>query len=248
MKTHSSESPADVWNWFLNQAKNLEPALLGSLSLRRTRCIRPNCSACASGEQPCQLRPVRPAEETTVRRLRSRRTRARSTSLLGSRASSRGTALPDRTSLCPSSETRAGQVERIRGRRRMPRTTQEQISFADWELLQQGIELEPVLQNISDFLDNHAEMVEAVRQDLERGLKNPRAGRSRLSPSQVLRSLTLRKVLERTRKTRSRNLLTELCIGELRKEIDRYCKLGDRVIDQARRRVLEGEQVPHEEK
>ena len=57
-----------------------------------------------------------------------------------------------------------------------------------------------------------------------------------------------RKVLERTRKTRSRNLLTELCIGELRKEIDRYCKLGDRVIDQARRRVLEGEQVPHEEK
>ena len=130
----------------------------------------------------------------------------------------------------------------------MPRTTQQQISFADWELLQQGIELEPVLQNISDFLDNHAEMVEAVRQDLERGLKNPRAGRSRLSPSQVLRSLTLRKVLERTRKMRSRNLLTELWIGELRKEIDRYCKLGDRVIDQARRRVLEGEQVPHEEK
>ena len=290
----------------------------------------------------------------------------------------------------------------------MPRTTQQQISFADWELLQQGIELEPVLQNISDFLDYHAEMVEAVRQDLERGLKNPRTGRSRLSPSQVLRSLILmrvknwdyrelreriadgftlrqftefycrrvpkhqafnrafnrltpqtlkavnelvvkvavdlgledgeqlrvdttvvqtdihhptdstllwdvvrvitrlvgylgkaaqqrlrgfhnrtraarrrmqeiqrltpkerqerqikkyrqliaiaeevvksaRKVLERTRKTR-RNLLTELYIGELRKEIDHYCKLGDRVIDQARRRVLEGEQVPHEEK
>jgi len=76
----------------------------------------------------------------------------------------------------------------------MPRTTQQQISFADWELMQQGIELEPVLQNISDFLDNHAEMVEAVRQDLERGLKNPRTGRSRLSPSQVLRSLTLMRV------------------------------------------------------
>jgi transposase, IS5 family len=291
----------------------------------------------------------------------------------------------------------------------MPRTAQQQISFADWELMQQGIELEPVLQNISDFLDHHAEMVEAVRQDLERGLKNPRTGRGRLSPAQVLRSLILirvknwdyrelreriadgftlrqftefycrrvpkhqafnrafnrltpqtlkavnelvvkvavdlgledgeqlrvdttvvqtdihhptdstllwdvvrvitrlvgrlgkaaqqrfrgfrnrtraarrrmqeiqrltpkerqerqtkkyrqligiaeevaksaRKVLERTRKTRSRNLLTELRIGELRKEIDRYCKLGDRVIDQARRRVLEGEQVPHEEK
>jgi IS5 family transposase len=291
----------------------------------------------------------------------------------------------------------------------MPRTSRQQIGFADWELMQQGIELEPVLQNISDFLDHHAEMVEAVRQDLERGLKNPRTGRSRLSPSQVLRSLILmrvknwdyrelreriadgftlrqftefycrrvpkhqafnrafnrltpqtleavnewvvkvavdlgledgeqlrvdttvvqtnihhptdstllwdvvrvitrlvgylgkaaqqrlrgfhnrtraarrrmqeiqrltpkerqerqikeyrqligiaeevvksaRKVLESTRKRRSRNLLTELYIGELRKEIDHYCKLGDRVIDQARRRVLEGEQVPHEEK
>ncbi len=51
MKTHSSESPADVWNWFQNQAQNLQPALLGSLSLRRTRCIRPHCLACASGEQ-----------------------------------------------------------------------------------------------------------------------------------------------------------------------------------------------------
>ena len=33
----------------------------------------------------------------------------------------------------------------------MSRPTEPQISFADWELLQQGIELEPVLQGISDF-------------------------------------------------------------------------------------------------
>jgi hypothetical protein len=51
MGTNSSESPSDVWRWFQNQAKTLEPALLGSLSLRRTRCIRPNCPACLSGEQ-----------------------------------------------------------------------------------------------------------------------------------------------------------------------------------------------------
>jgi hypothetical protein len=38
---------------------------------------------------------------------------------------------------------------------------------------QQGIKLEPVLQGISDFLDDRAEIVEAVRQDLERGLKKP---------------------------------------------------------------------------
>ena len=55
----------------------------------------------------------------------------------------------------------------------MPRTAKTQISFADWELLQQGISLEPFLQTISDFLDDHEEMIEAVRGDLERGLKNP---------------------------------------------------------------------------
>src|SRR5438034_3588989 len=39
-----------------------------------------------------------------------------------------------------------------------------------------------------------------------------------------------------------------MAICELRKEINHYCKLGDRVIHQARRRVLEGEQVPNAEK
>ena len=291
----------------------------------------------------------------------------------------------------------------------MSRSTPPQISFADWELLQQGIQLEPVLQGISDFLDDHAEMVEAVRQDLERGLKEPGTGRTGLTPSQTLRSLILmrvkswdyrelreriadgftlrrftqfycrpvpkhdafhrafhqltpqtlkavndwvvkaavdlgledgerlrvdstvvqtdihhptdntllwdvvrlitrlvgylskaaqqrfrgfhnrtraarrrmqeiqrltpkerptrqtkkyrqligiaeevvksaRKVLERTRKTHRGDPLTDRRIGELRKEIDQFCKLGDRVIDQASRRVLQGEQVPNEEK
>jgi IS5 family transposase len=285
-------------------------------------------------------------------------------------------------------------------------TTEPQISFADWELLQQGIVLEPLLESISDFLDEHEEIIEAVRGDLNRGLKNPQTGRRGLTPSQVLRSLILmrvknwdyrelreriadgftlrlftdfrckpvpkhnafnrafnrltpqtlqavndlvvkaavdlgledgkrlrvdttvvqadvhyptdstllwdavrvitrligylaeaaqqrfrgfrnrtraarrrmqeiqrmtpkerherqtkkyrqliriteevvnsaRKVLERTQKARPRNLLAELNISELRKKIDHYCELADRVIDQARRRVLEGEQVPN---
>ncbi|MGH9445843.1 MAG: hypothetical protein ACRD3O_08970 [Terriglobia bacterium] len=51
MKTKSSDSPADVWRWFQNQTKDLAPALLGSLSLRRSPCIRENCPACSSGEQ-----------------------------------------------------------------------------------------------------------------------------------------------------------------------------------------------------
>jgi IS5 family transposase len=291
----------------------------------------------------------------------------------------------------------------------VPRAAKPQISFADWELLQQGLSLEPLLQNISDFLDDHEEMIEAVRHDLERGLKNPATGRSGLTPQQVLRSLVLmrvknwnyrelreriadgytlrqftdfycqpvpkhdafnrafnrltaktlrivhalvlqsavdlgledgqklrvdstvvqtdihhptdstllwdvvrvntrlighltkvvqqpvqgfhkrtraarrrmqdiqrmtpkerherqtqkyrqligiteevvnstRKVLQQTRKARGNHLVADLTVAELRKEIAHYCELGDRVIDQARRRVLHGEQVPNAEK
>src|SRR6266576_1395777 len=57
-----------------------------------------------------------------------------------------------------------------------------------------------------------------------------------------------RKVVEQTKKARGKDLAAEMAIPELRKEIAHNCKLGDRVIDQARRRVLEGEQVPNAEK
>src|ERR1700732_4851841 len=76
----------------------------------------------------------------------------------------------------------------------MPRTAKSQISFADWELLRQGLSLEPFLQTISDFLEDHEEMIEAVRRDLRRGLKNPETGRNGLTPSQVLRSFVLKSV------------------------------------------------------
>jgi IS5 family transposase len=76
----------------------------------------------------------------------------------------------------------------------VPRTAKSQISFADWELLRQGLSLEPFLQTISDFLEDHEEMIEAVRRDLQRGLKNPETGRNGLTPSQVLRSFVLKSV------------------------------------------------------
>ena len=76
----------------------------------------------------------------------------------------------------------------------MPRTEKSQISFADWELLQQGISLDPLLQDISEFLEDHEEMIDAVRRDLEQGLKKPRTGRRGLTPSQVLRSFVLMRV------------------------------------------------------
>jgi IS5 family transposase len=69
-----------------------------------------------------------------------------------------------------------------------------QLSFADWELMRQGLELEPLLQAISDFLDDHEGLVTKIRGDLRRGLKNPDTGRSGLAPREVLRSLVLMRV------------------------------------------------------
>ena len=74
------------------------------------------------------------------------------------------------------------------------RTTHPQLSFADLEFLHQGIHLDPALQAVSDLLDQQAETVELVRQDLQRGLKNPTTGRNGINPAQVLRSLILMRV------------------------------------------------------
>jgi IS5 family transposase len=76
----------------------------------------------------------------------------------------------------------------------MTRSTNRQISFADVEFLSQGVRLEPMLQAISDFIDQHGHLVEKVRRDLEHGLKNPQTGRNGLTAQQVLRSLTLMRV------------------------------------------------------
>jgi hypothetical protein len=46
-----AESAADVELWLRQQSAALWPAVLGSLSLRRSPCVRENCSACRSGEQ-----------------------------------------------------------------------------------------------------------------------------------------------------------------------------------------------------
>ena len=36
--------------WFLDKSRKLWPLAVGSLSLRKSPCIRKNCSACASGK------------------------------------------------------------------------------------------------------------------------------------------------------------------------------------------------------
>jgi IS5 family transposase len=71
------------------------------------------------------------------------------------------------------------------------RSLPSQFTFADLELQFQGVHLDPTLQTISELLDQQHILVEQVRQDLERGLKNARTGRNGMAPSPVLRSLVL---------------------------------------------------------
>ena len=51
MKDARFESSSDVVHWLRGEAAGLWPALLGSLSFRRSPCVRENCPACRSGEQ-----------------------------------------------------------------------------------------------------------------------------------------------------------------------------------------------------
>ena len=76
----------------------------------------------------------------------------------------------------------------------MSRATDPQLNFADLEFLSQGIQLEPPLKSIAEFLNTHASLVNGVRRDLARGLKNPATGRHGVTPPQVLRSLILMRV------------------------------------------------------
>ena len=76
----------------------------------------------------------------------------------------------------------------------MARDNQAQLSFTDLEFQQQGIQLDPELQTIADFLDQRQELIAHIRADLLRGLKHPDSGRDGLSPTQVLRCLVLMRI------------------------------------------------------
>ena len=77
---------------------------------------------------------------------------------------------------------------------RMARNDQAQLSFADLEFQQQGVQLDPELQAIADFLDQHEELIAHIRADLLRGLRRPDSGREGLTPTQVLRGLVLMRI------------------------------------------------------
>src|SRR5258705_8935348 len=90
----------------------------------------------------------------------------------------------------------------------------------DWELVRQGLRLEPLLQAISDFLDDQKDIIEQVRCDLTRGLKKAETGRSGLTPQQILRSL----ILMRIKNWDYRELRERIADGcTLRQFTDFYC-------------------------
>jgi IS5 family transposase len=74
------------------------------------------------------------------------------------------------------------------------RSAASQLSIADWELMRQGLKLEPMLGAIADFLHDHEELVTRIRGDLRRRLKQPDTGRSGMAAREVLRSLVLMRV------------------------------------------------------
>jgi len=86
--------------------------------------------------------------------------------------------------------------------------------------MQQGLVLEPLLDAISDFLDDHEEMIAAIHRDLREGLTKPNTGRRGLTPRQILRSL----VLMRVKNWDYRELRERIADGlTLRQFTDFYC-------------------------
>jgi IS5 family transposase len=99
----------------------------------------------------------------------------------------------------------------------MREITRTQISFADLELGRRG-RLDPVLQQISEFLDRHGELVTAVHRDLSRALRHARRGRRGLTAEQVLRSF----VLMRTKNWDYRELVERVADGFTLRQFTRF--------------------------
>jgi IS5 family transposase len=103
----------------------------------------------------------------------------------------------------------------------MSRAVNLQRTFDDLALMQQGVVLEPLLQAISDFLDDHEGLITTIQSDLQRSLKNPDTGRKGLTAQQVLRSL----VLMRVKNWDYRELRERIADGlTLRRFTDFYCQ------------------------
>lgn len=103
----------------------------------------------------------------------------------------------------------------------MSRAVNTQRTFDDLALTQQRVVMEPLLQGIADFLDEHEELIAAIQGDLRRNLKNPDTGRNGLTAPQILRSL----ILMRIKDWDYRELRERIADGiTLRQFSDFYCQ------------------------
>jgi hypothetical protein len=170
-----SESFTDVQRWWQQQSANLWPTVLGSLSFRRSPCIRPNCTARLSGEKhPSYVLYGRQqgrrfslyVPEELVPQVQRWLDNGHALQELLYPAASRNLQALKRAR-DQVSKLQKGRTERCPGLRSHRSVSPMGSCYS------KGISLEPLLQNISDFLDDHEEMIEAVRHDLERGLKIP---------------------------------------------------------------------------
>ncbi len=50
---NKNETPEEVRKWFLSALERIWPIALGSVSLRKSPCIRESCSACRAGIGHC---------------------------------------------------------------------------------------------------------------------------------------------------------------------------------------------------
>jgi IS5 family transposase len=100
----------------------------------------------------------------------------------------------------------------------MREKTSSQKSFADLEFACQGVVLDRLLQQISDLLDKHSELVDVVHEDLVQGLKNCERGRRAMTAEQVLRSF----IVQRARNLTYRDLRERIADGYTLRHFTRF--------------------------
>src|SRR5207253_651646 len=110
--------------------------------------------------------------------------------------------------------------------------------------------LEKVLPNRINNFPNRTRSARRRMQEIQRMTARQRHDRQQDKYRQLI-GITqqvvhnARGILEKTKDQCGLDLMDDLVIGELRRKIDHYCQLGDRVIYQSWRRVLEGNPSDH---
>src|ERR1700687_3685405 len=107
MKHVDSESPSDVARWLQSESADLWAAVLGSLSLRRSRCIRGKLPGLSVWRAASKLCPLRSGERASCCRLRAGRACARGSAQSGKWARASESAGTSGTAIYQGAEARA---------------------------------------------------------------------------------------------------------------------------------------------